>query len=93
MPEEVLLKSEQRLSRGEIAAYLREVANKLEAEGHLTLTAGEQRFDAELPQRLTFEVKAERETSEGGADPELSIEFEIEWPESGAEQDQTLQIG
>ena len=33
------------------------------------------------PERVEFEVKAERETSKGASQGELSIEFELEWDE------------
>jgi amphi-Trp domain-containing protein len=42
MPEEVLFQSEGSQSRSGIASYLRRVADKLDAGGDITLTAGEQ---------------------------------------------------
>lgn len=87
MPEEVLFKTEQQHTRQEIAAYLREVADKLESSGQLHLKAGTQSLEMAVPERLTFEVKAERETSSDGSNPELSIEFELEWkPGEGGDQ-------
>ena len=82
MPEEVLFQSEVSQSREEIASYLRQVADTLEAGGDITLTAGEQSVTMTPPAQPTFEVKAEREgpTDSPG---ELSIEFEIEWAEDG----------
>ena len=82
MPEEVLFQSEESQSRAEIASYLRQVADKLDASGDITLTAGEQSVTMAPSAQPTFEVKAERE---GPADSpgELSIEFEIEWAEDG----------
>ncbi|NBB84753.1 MAG: amphi-Trp domain-containing protein [Bacteroidetes bacterium] len=79
MPEETLFKTEQQHTRQEIAAYLREVADKLETSGQLHLQAGAQSLDMAVPERVTFEVKAERETSADGMDREFSIEFELEW--------------
>ena len=87
MPEETLFKTEQQHTRKEIAAYLREVANKLDSSGQLHLKAGAQSLEMAIPERLTFEVKAERETSADGTDREFSIEFELEWkPGEGGDQ-------
>lgn len=82
MPEEVLFETEGSQSRMEIAAYLRRVADKLEAGDAITLRSSEQSVTMTPPSRPTFEVKAEREGSTGSPG-ELSIEFEIEWDEDG----------
>jgi len=83
MPEEVLFKSENRRPRAEIAAYLRTVADKLDAGEPITLKSGDQTATMEPPASPTFEVKAEREGPAEGPG-ELSVEFELEWDE-GAE--------
>jgi amphi-Trp domain-containing protein len=80
MPEEVLFETEKRRTRPEIASYLRTLADKLDGDGPITLTAGEQSVTVEPPERPTFEVKAEREGPADGPG-ELSVEFEIEWDE------------
>ncbi|MDZ7850780.1 MAG: amphi-Trp domain-containing protein [Halodesulfurarchaeum sp.] len=82
MPETVLFESENRQTRAEIATYLRQVAEKLDAGESITLQAGSQSRTLEPPARLTFEVKAEREGPETGPG-ELSVEFELEWDEAG----------
>lgn len=81
MPEQTLFETEQSQSRSEIAAYLRSVADSLDAGGPLTLAAGDQSVELDPANPSTFEVKAERE---GPTDAlgELSVEFEIEWDES-----------
>ena len=84
MPEEVLFESESRQSRDEIAAYLRTVADSLDAGDAITLKKGGESVTMEPPARPTFEVKAEREGPADG-DGELSIEFELEWDEGGEE--------
>ncbi|MDL5363659.1 amphi-Trp domain-containing protein [Halalkalicoccus sp. NIPERK01] len=81
MTEEVLFESEGSRTRGEIAQYLRAVADGLDGDGHLSLSAGGESVDLAVPERPTFEVKAERETGSGGTD--LSVEFELEWDEGG----------
>ncbi|WP_435175113.1 amphi-Trp domain-containing protein [Halorussus sp. AFM4] len=85
MPEEVLFETENRMSRSDVAAYLRTVAEKLESGGDLTLSAGDQSVTLDPPAQPTFEVKAERETPGGGGPGELSVEFELEWDEDGGD--------
>ena len=80
MPEEILFETESTQSRSEIAAYLRTFADKLDTDGPITLTAGDQSVTVDPPERPTFEVKAEREGPADGPG-ELSVEFEIEWDE------------
>lgn len=90
MPERVLFESEQRMERSEVAAALRRVADNLDSGAPITLSAGDESITLELPQRPTFEVKAEREGPPDGPG-ELSVEFELEWREDAAE-DTTLNI-
>jgi len=78
--EEVVFESEQRMSRGEIAEYLRAVAESLDRGASITLSAGTQDVTVDPPAEPTFEVKAEHEGPEG-AMTERSIEFELEWDE------------
>jgi len=85
MPEDVLFESESRQSRGEIASYLRAVADKLDAGGELSLSAGDQTVSLDVPSQPTFEVKAEHEYPSGGGSGELSLELEIEWPEDAGD--------
>ena len=82
MPEEILFETEGHRTREEIASYLRTFADRLDADGPITLTAGEQSVRVDPPERPTFEVKAERE-GPTDAPGELSVEFEIEWDEAG----------
>jgi amphi-Trp domain-containing protein len=86
MPEEVLFESEESQDRREIASSLRRVAENLEAGEAITLTAGDQSVTLDPPDRPTFEVKAEREGPTDGSG-ELSVEFELEWPEDADAED------
>lgn len=86
MPEETLFEFETSMTRADAAAYLRSVAEKLESEGALELTAGGQSHAVEVPAHLEFEVKVERESGQG--DAEIGVEFELEWAE-GADADAT----
>lgn len=80
MPENVLFESESTRSRADVADYLRTVADRLDAGGELTLSAGGESVTMAVPDGAEFEVKAEREGPAGGP-RELSVEFELEWPE------------
>ncbi|WP_090379766.1 amphi-Trp domain-containing protein [Natronobacterium texcoconense] len=93
MPEEVLFETESRQDRAAIADYLRQVADNLESDASITLTAGDQSVTMDPPSQPTFEVKAEREGPTDGPG-ELSIEFELEWDENddGGDGDGDLQI-
>ena len=82
MPEDVLFKSEQRMSREQIASYLQTVVDKLDSGEPVTLQAGGNSVTLDPPVQPTFEVKVEREGPTNGP-TELSIEFELEWPEDG----------
>lgn len=86
MPEEILFETERRLDRGEIADHLRRVADALEAGEPIALSAGDQSVELDPPARPGFEVKAEREGPADGPG-ELSVEFELEWPENGDDSD------
>lgn len=92
MTEEVLFETENSQSRSEIAESLRTVADKLDAGETLTLTAGNDSVSLDVPERATFEVKAEREG--GSSNPELSVEFELEWDEgaSGGDGSNSISI-
>ena len=74
--KEVLFKSEENKTRGEIAAFLRQIADKVET-GVVSLTQGEREVILNLPENLILEIKAERKVK-----PEKSkhsLEIEIEW--------------
>ncbi|MFB6354786.1 MAG: amphi-Trp domain-containing protein [Halobacteriales archaeon] len=92
MPEEVLFEDERRQTRAEIAGALRSVADKLDAGEPVTFAAGERTVTVEPPARPTFEVKVERETSQGAEVGELSVELEFEWDEDEAAADGALSI-
>jgi len=86
MPEEILFKSETSQRREDIATLLRRVADNLESGSPIELKAGTESVTLDPPARPTFEVKAEREGPANAAG-ELSVEFELEWPENGGDGD------
>lgn len=83
MPEEILFESESTQSREQIATYLRNVADRLDAGDAITLRAGDDSVSLDPPAQATFEVKAERE-GPTDAPGELSVEFEVEWDENAS---------
>ena len=85
MPEEVLFETESKMTRADIAAILRNTADKLDAGDAVTLSAGNDSITLDPPASPEFEVKVERETKAGQTEGDLSIEFEIEWDERGAD--------
>lgn len=89
MVETVLFENERVLDRGAAAEYLRTLADSLDSETDITLSAGDQEVTLSPPEQMEFEVKAEREGPADG-DGELSIEVELEWPENAT--DDTLSI-
>ena len=85
MPEETLFESENIQTRAEVAAYLRTVADSLNANESITLRAGEQSITVDPPASVEFEVKVERE-GPSGKPGELGVEFELEWDEDGSDE-------
>jgi len=80
--ETVLFKSEESKGRADVAAFLRQLADKVEA-GRVTLRQGQQSVELDIPDRVTLEVKAEEEQS---GHTKRSLEVEIEWAESGLDE-------
>lgn len=91
MPEEILFSSESKQSRAEVAAYLRDIADKLESGGPITLNAGDQSISVTPPARVEFEVEVEREGPAGGPG-ELGLELELEWNEDAPDDGGELSI-
>ena len=83
MSDDTLFQFEQTMSRGDVAAYLREVADKLDADGDLEFRAGGQSTSVRVPERIQFEVDVERDPGDNGA-AEMEVEFELEWYEDEA---------
>lgn len=73
--ETVLFKSEEKKSRNEAAAILRQITDKLET-GSLSLQQGNESLNLDFPQSITLEIKAEEES---GNRIKRSLEIELEW--------------
>jgi amphi-Trp domain-containing protein len=76
--EVVLFSSEERRDRTSVAAFLRELANKVES-GQVVLQQGSQEIPLVIPEQVVLEIKAEEEDKKGRM--KRSLEVEIEWME------------
>lgn len=76
MAEETLFESERPRSRADIAAVFRSLAAEFESDGPVTVADGDRSVTVEPPDQSILELEVERESDE------MSIELEIEWPES-----------
>lgn len=87
--ETVLFKSEERKSLGEVAAVLRQVADKVE-QGSISLGQGDSKVVLDFPGTLTLEIKAEEEEKRHR---KRSLEIELEWAVGIEEEAAGLVIG
>ncbi|MEA3377701.1 MAG: amphi-Trp domain-containing protein [Chloroflexota bacterium] len=83
----VLFRSEEWKARRSTAAFLREVADKLE-EGEITLLRGEEELGLTLPETVELEIEVTEKVKKHKTERE--IEIEIEWTEEQAEGPVTL---
>jgi amphi-Trp domain-containing protein len=70
--EIVLFKSEERKSLTEVAAFLRELADRLDSN-RVTLRQGAEELTLTIPNQVVLEIKVEDEGTKH------SLEVEIEW--------------
>lgn len=90
MGEEVrLFKSEERMTRSDAAAFIRQLADKLDG-GEVVLRQGEEEITLTVPPGLTLEVQVEDE-DKGTKGTEHSLEIELAWYDD--EQGGPLEIG
>jgi amphi-Trp domain-containing protein len=78
--ETVLFKNEEKLSVAEAAGMLRTLADKLE-KGKIKLRRADKEVVLDIPERVEFEIKAEKEESKKRI--KKKIEVEIEWVVGG----------
>ena len=72
-----LFKSEERKSRGEVTAFLRQMADKLDT-GEVILRRGTEELKLELPGSLILEIQVEDEDKKRKG-IQHSLEIEIKW--------------
>ena len=87
--EQILLKSEEKMSSKEAADLLREIADKVE-KGRVILAQGNKETSLKVPQRVEVELKAEKET--GRKKTTKKLEIEIEWILGNSEQAGAVKI-
>ncbi|WP_433634001.1 amphi-Trp domain-containing protein [Halomicrococcus sp. NG-SE-24] len=73
------LETEEQKSRAEIATYLRDLADQLEAEGDVSLDLGGQQVVLNPADPVTFKLEGESDWAEGDTEAKQSIEFELVW--------------
>lgn len=74
--EQILFKSEEKMSAKQAAKLLRTIADKIE-KGKVVLTRGNKETILKIPARVEVEIKAEKET--GRRKTTKKLEIEIEW--------------
>ncbi|WP_446010270.1 amphi-Trp domain-containing protein [Candidatus Electrothrix sp.] len=89
--ETVLFKTEEKMSRNEVAELLRTLAGKIE-KGKVVLQQGTKDVKLKIPDRVELEVKAEKEV--GKRRSKKKLELEIEWLiGASANKQQSLTLG
>jgi len=94
MGEETLISVEGPQDRATIAAYFRQFADQLEADGAVTFSTDTDEVELTIPETPAFELEIESETEDD--EIEYEIEFEIEWSTADHEAEPavgTLEIG
>jgi amphi-Trp domain-containing protein len=86
-----LFKSEERRSRPEVTAFLRELADKIDS-GQVVLRQGAEELKLDIPQNLVLEIQVEEEDKKSKG-LEHSLEVEIAWYEGGQESSGPLELG
>ncbi len=90
--ETLLFKSEEKRDIKSVAAFLRELADKVEQQ-KVVLKQGNKRVKLKMPAVVELEIKAERE--DGRRKSKKKLEVEIEWV-VGAEKkraDRSVKLG
>ncbi|MFC5278357.1 amphi-Trp domain-containing protein [Halorubrum rubrum] len=80
MPEEELFKTEEQVSRTEIAEALRDAADQVDT-GDVTLVSDAEERHVTVPERPRFEVELERLTDSETGEQRYELEYEIRWTE------------
>lgn len=78
--EQILFKSEEKMSAREAARLLRTIADKID-KGKVVLARGGKETTLKVPGRVEVEIKAEKET--GRRKTTKKLEIEIEWRVGG----------
>lgn len=79
-----LFKSEERKSRPEVTAFLRELADKIDS-GQVILRQSEEQTTLEIPQNLVLEIQVDNEDKKHKG-VQHSLEIEITWYDDDAKR-------
>ncbi|MGB2962688.1 MAG: amphi-Trp domain-containing protein [Anaerolineales bacterium] len=85
----VLVKSDLRKNLPDVAAFLRELADKVET-GQVTLVQDGGDVIVELPDTVSFEIEYYEQPKKGGLKKQLEIE--LQWMEGGKKR-QSVSLG
>ena len=85
----VLVKSDQRKNLADSAAFLRDLADKVES-GKVTLVQGGQDVVVDLPDTVSFELEYYEQPKKHGVKKQLEIE--LQWTEGGKKK-QNVTLG
>jgi len=77
-----LFKSEEKMTRSNLSAFLHQLADKLE-EGNILLRQGGEEVNLELPHNLILEIQVEDEDKKKKG-VQHSLELEIKWFDTDA---------
>ena len=75
--ETILFKSKEQKGRAEVAAFLHQLADKIDA-GEVKLLQGDNNLQLALPESLVLEVQVEDE-EKGSKGTQHSLEVELKW--------------
>jgi amphi-Trp domain-containing protein len=78
-----LFKSEERMNRTNVAAFLQQLADKI-GEGQVILSQGQQEITLDLPPSLILEIQVEDEDKKSKG-IQHSLEVEIKWFDDDAD--------
>ncbi len=78
MPEEELFKTEEQVTRTEIAEALRDAADQIES-GDVQLVSATEEQSVAVPESPRFEVELERLTDSETGEQRYELEYEIRW--------------
>ena len=87
--EQILFKTEEKMSSADAAQMLRTIADKVE-RGKVVLTQGTKKTTLKIPSQVEVELKAEKET--GRRKTTKKLEIEIEWVVGGAGINEKVKI-
>ncbi|MEE4240889.1 MAG: amphi-Trp domain-containing protein [Desulfopila sp.] len=80
--EVTLFKSEEKRSLGDVAQFLRKLADRLD-QGKVVFNQGDKKVKLKLPQVVELEIEVEKETGKRGTEMEMEIEIKWKVDESG----------